>query len=89
MQASIGQYSMQAGEPAHPVQQSVVMARMRGRFLRVALPSPTDIGQCFSIISNTLLQSLLLRIAGFESYLNTAALAGSMTVYFSLGIILE
>src|SRR5919112_2085934 len=50
MQASIGQYSMQAGEPAQPVQQSVVMARMRGRFLRVALPSPTDIGQCFSTI---------------------------------------
>ena len=66
MQASIGQYSMQAGEPAHPVQQSVVMARMRGRFLRVALPSPTDIGQCFSTISNTLLQSLQLRIVGFD-----------------------
>src|SRR5207245_1609302 len=55
MQASIGQYSMHAGEPAHPVQQSVVMARMRGLFLRVALPSPTDMGQCFSSISNTLL----------------------------------
>src|SRR5205823_13040349 len=26
MQASIGQYSIQAGEPAHPVQQSVVIA---------------------------------------------------------------
>src|SRR6266850_3828494 len=53
MQASIGQYSMQAGEPAQPVQQSVVMARMRGRFLRWALPSPTDIGHSFSTISNT------------------------------------
>src|SRR5829696_3900536 len=51
MQPSMGQYSMQAGEPAQPVQQSVVMARMRGLFLRVALPSPTDIGQCFSTIS--------------------------------------
>ena len=50
MHASMGQYSMQAGEPAQPVQQSVVMARMRGFFLRVALPSPTDIGQCFSTI---------------------------------------
>ena len=48
MQASIGQYSMQAGEPAQPVQQSVVIASMRGFFLRVALPSPTDIGQCLS-----------------------------------------
>src|ERR671939_2155651 len=51
MQASIGQYSMQAGEPAQPVQQSVVIASMRGFFLRVALPSHTDIGQCFSTIS--------------------------------------
>jgi hypothetical protein len=51
MQASMGQYSMQAGEPAQPVQQSVVMARMRGLFFRVALPSPSDIGQCFSMIS--------------------------------------
>src|ERR687894_350478 len=50
MQASMGQYSMQAGDPAQPVQQSVVMARMRGLFLRVALPSPSDIGQCFSTI---------------------------------------
>jgi hypothetical protein len=34
MHASIGQYSMHAGEPAHPVQQSVVIASMRGLFLR-------------------------------------------------------
>src|SRR3954465_14361861 len=50
MQASIGQYSMQAGEPAQPVQQSVVIARILGFFLRVALPSPSDIGKCFSRI---------------------------------------
>src|SRR5207248_11685413 len=50
MQASIGQYSMQAGEPAQPVQQSVVIARILGFFLRVALPSPCDIGKCFSRI---------------------------------------
>jgi hypothetical protein len=47
----MGQYSMHAGEPAHPVQQSVVMASMRGFFLRVALPSPTDMGRLFSTIS--------------------------------------
>src|SRR5262249_35686212 len=52
MQASIGQYSIQAGEPAQPVQQSVVIARIRGRFLRVSFPSPTDIGQCLSTMSN-------------------------------------
>src|ERR1051325_997061 len=45
MHASIGQYSMQAGEPAQPVQQSVVMARIRGFFLRAALPAPPDIGK--------------------------------------------
>lgn len=54
MQASIGQYSMHAGDPAQPVQQSVVIARIRGFFLRVALPSPTDIGQYFSTMSNIL-----------------------------------
>lgn len=48
----MGQYSMQAGEPAQPVQQSVVIARIRGFFFRVALPSPTDMGQCFSTMSN-------------------------------------
>ena len=53
MQASIGQYSMQAGDPAHPVQQSVVIANIRGLFLRAALPSPSDMGQCFSTMSNT------------------------------------
>ena len=51
MHASIGQYSMQAGDPAQPVQQSVVIASMRGLFLRVALPSPSDMGQCFSTMS--------------------------------------
>lgn len=55
MQPSIGQYSMQAGEPAQPVQQSVVMASMRGFFFRTAFPSPTDIGQCFSTMSYMLL----------------------------------
>ncbi len=42
---------MHAGEPAQPVQQSVVMASMRGFFFRVALPSPSDMGHCFSTMS--------------------------------------
>src|SRR6266542_2229200 len=73
MQASIGQYSMQAGEPAHPVQQSVVIASIRGRFLRVAFPSPTDIGHSFSTISNTLGVSLPFSDLRFlnHPYLNT------------------
>jgi len=65
MQASIGQYSIHAGEPAQPVQQSVVMARMRGLFLRVALPSPTDMGQYFSTISNII--SAFKRLAMIRS----------------------
>jgi hypothetical protein len=28
-----------------------VIASIRGRFLRAALPSPSDIGQCFSTMS--------------------------------------
>ena len=51
IQASMGQYSTQAGDPEQPVQQSVVIARMRGFFFRVAFPSPTDIGQFFSTMS--------------------------------------
>ncbi len=47
----MGQYSMQAGDPAQPVQQSVVIARIRGFFLRVAFPSPSDMGQCLSTMS--------------------------------------
>src|SRR2546423_2642717 len=57
MHASMGQYSIQAGEPAQPVQQSVVIASMRGFFLRVALPSPTDIGSCFSTMSKMLVSA--------------------------------
>jgi hypothetical protein len=57
MQASIGQYSIHAGEPAQPVQQSVVIASILGFFLRVALPSPADMGQCFSMISIMLVAS--------------------------------
>jgi hypothetical protein len=29
-----------------------VIASMRGLFLRAALPSPSDMGQCFSTMSN-------------------------------------
>jgi hypothetical protein len=48
---------MHAGEPAQPVQQSVVIASIRGRFLRAAFPSPADIGQCFSTMSYIQLSS--------------------------------
>jgi hypothetical protein len=43
MQSATGQYGTHAGEPAQPVQHSVMMASSLGRFLRgVAMPS--DLG---------------------------------------------
>jgi hypothetical protein len=43
MQSATGQYGTQAGEPAQPVQHSVMTASSLGRFLRgVAMPS--DLG---------------------------------------------
>jgi hypothetical protein len=39
MQSATGQYSTQAGEPAHPVQHSLMTARICGlRFLCVVVP---------------------------------------------------
>src|SRR5579872_5004660 len=47
MQSATGQYGTQAGEPAHPVQHSVMMASSLGRFfLGVAIPS--DFGSIFT-----------------------------------------
>src|SRR3977135_1969139 len=47
MQSATGQYGTQAGDPAHPVQHSVMMASSLGRFLRgVAIPS--DFGSIFT-----------------------------------------
>src|SRR5215467_13510839 len=46
MQSATGQYGTHAGEPAHPVQHSVMTASSLGRFLRgVAMPS--DFGSIF------------------------------------------
>src|SRR5262245_51246357 len=40
MQSATGQYGTHAGDPAHPVQHSVIIANSLGRFLRgVAIPS--------------------------------------------------
>src|SRR5436190_22604620 len=47
MQSATGQYGTQAGDPAQPVQHSVMTANSFGRFLRgVAMPS--DLGSIFS-----------------------------------------
>src|SRR3989441_11446696 len=47
MQSSTGQYSTQAGEPAQPVQHSVMTASSFGFFLRGVL-IPLDLGSCLS-----------------------------------------
>src|SRR2546428_908728 len=47
MQSSTGQYSTQAGEPAHPVQHSVMTASSFGFFLR-GVASPLDRGSDLS-----------------------------------------
>ena len=47
MQSSTGQYSTHAGEPAHPVQHSVITASSLGFFLR-GVASPLDFGSNLS-----------------------------------------
>src|SRR5256885_10987614 len=47
MQSSTGQYSTQAGDPAHPVQHSVITANSFGFFLR-GVVRPLERGSCFS-----------------------------------------
>src|SRR5579864_3309583 len=47
MQSSTGQYSTQAGEPAHPVQHSVMTANSFGFFLR-GVAIPLDLGSNLS-----------------------------------------
>src|SRR3974390_1346020 len=52
MQSSTGQYSTQAGDPAHPVQHSVITASSLGFFLR-GLVMPLDRGSCFNSIGTS------------------------------------
>src|SRR6202522_1769789 len=57
MQSSTGQYSTQAGEPAHPVQHSVMTANSFGFFLR-GVVRPLDLGSHF-ISSGTIPTALV------------------------------
>src|SRR5271167_1331043 len=61
MQSSTGQYSTQAGEPAQPVQHSVMTASSFGFFLR-GVVIPFDRGSCFSSMG---IISAFLRISGW------------------------
>jgi len=47
MQSSTGQYSTQAGDPAQPVQHSMMTASSFGFFLR-AVVMPLERGSCLS-----------------------------------------
>src|SRR6202166_4389864 len=62
MQSSTGQYSTQAGDPAHPVQHSVMTASSFGFFLR-GVARPFDFGSNLSS-SGTIPTALLAPGAG-------------------------
>src|SRR5271155_1343039 len=62
MQSSTGQYSTHAGEPAHPVQHSVITANSFGFFLR-GVVRPFDFGSAF-ISSGTMPTALVAPGAG-------------------------
>src|ERR1700693_3165355 len=62
MQSSTGQYSTHAGDPAHPVQHSVITANSFGFFLR-GVARPLDFGSHF-ISSGTMPTALLAPGAG-------------------------
>src|SRR6266849_4188750 len=76
MQSSTGQYSTQAGDPAQPVQHSVITASSFGFFLR-AVEIPLERGSCFSssgTIPGALTTSGALAIS-CDSTLNVKALS--------------
>jgi hypothetical protein len=72
MQSSTGQYSTQAGDPAQPVQHSVMTASSFGFFLR-AVVMPFERGSCF-ISSGTIPGAL------------ADAVSGAMTCDFNLPV---
>src|SRR5579871_3401649 len=71
MQPSIGQYSTHAGEPAQPVQPSVMTTISLGAFFGLSL-RPEDIGRILGGISNggaTLGVAIYLQYTRFENYI--------------------
>src|SRR6478609_2599050 len=79
MQSSTGQYSTQAGEPAHPVQHSVITANSLGFFLRTVL-MPLDFGSCLSS-SGTLPTAPVAGSAGMGRLYRITANAPSVLIY--------
>src|ERR1700693_4318533 len=74
MQSSTGQYSTQAGEPAQPVQHSVITASSLGFFLR-AVSRPFDLGSCLNS-SGTIPTIPLKGSAGIEFIITQAVRGG-------------
>src|SRR5229473_1849758 len=84
MQSSTGQYSTHAGDPAQPVQHSVITANSFGFFLR-AVEIPLERGSCFSssgTIPGALTTSGALAIS-WDSTLNVK----SLSVWFLLPVL--
>src|SRR5271166_2200962 len=70
MQSSIGQYSTQAGEPAQPVQHSVITANSFGFFLR-GVSIPLDLGSHLSssgTIPTALISAGMAEIIAFGNW---------------------
>jgi len=85
MQSSTGQYSTQAGDPAHPVQHSVITANSLGFFFR-GVASPFDFGSNLSS-SGTIPTALVAPGAGgmrnynlSQAVLRTRFLGPSLTL---------
>src|SRR5439155_8477704 len=81
MQSSTGQYSTQAGEPAQPVQHSVMTANSLGFFLR-GVVSPLDFGSCLSS-SGTLPTAPVAGSAGMARLYRITANAPSVLIYWA------
>src|SRR5882724_2211616 len=81
MQSSTGQYSTHAGEPAQPVQHSVITANSFGFFLR-GVVSPLDFGSCLSS-SGTLPTAPVAGSAGMGRLYRITATRPSVLIYWA------
>src|SRR5881296_3042267 len=79
MQSSTGQYSTHAGEPAHPVQHSVITANSFGFFLR-GVVRPLDLGSNFSS-SGTIPTAPVAGSAGMGRLYRITATRPSVLIY--------
>src|ERR1039457_5060914 len=83
MQSATGQYGTQAGEPAQPVQHSVMTAISLGRFLRgVAIPS--DFGSIFTTAVD--MQCIMTQTPGTDQTVPSRAFCGAWAVRSGPGV---